>query len=424
MIHAICPFCGNLCDDISVEVVKGRITEVDNSCSYGRNKFLSIYEDRVAAPKIRQSDGGKKLADGFKEVSYDEAIDKAVGILKNADKPLIYGFGETSTEAMSIALKIGRKLRGYVDNCASICHGPSVMARQTVGMPGCTLGLVSKNADVVIYWGSNPVVSHPRHLARYSFYVRGSYRKKGREERKLIVIDTRRSESAHIADRFIKVGPGEDIELISMLRALVRDPDFKVDHHLFEDAKWLVENIKKAQFIAFFSGLGLASGKRGHRTVQSLTSLIVELNDVTKTVLMPMRGHYNVNGSCEAFTWVSGFPFGVDYSRGEPRYIPGETTSSGVIQDCDAVMVVASDPVAHFPNSWARRFKEIPVVVIDPKETMTTKFADVVIPPAIVGVEASGSAYRMDSVPMRLPKLVDSKFLPDEEILGLIYSKL
>ena len=401
MTYAICPFCGNLCDDIFVKVEKGKITRADNACVYGRNKFFSVNEDRIRKPRIRENGEGKKPDDKFKDVGYDEAIQKAVEILKNSDKPLLYGFGETSVEAMVIALKIARKLNGFIDNCASICHGPSVLASQTVGRPSCTLGVVSKNADLVVYWGSNPVVSHPRHLSRYSFYVRGSFRGKGWEDRKLVVIDTRKSESAQVADRFIKVEPGRDFEFINIMRALLRDDNFKSEHPMFDTAKSLVGEMKKAQFVALFSGLCLASGKRGHRTVQNLTSLVVELNNFTKAVLMPMRGHYNVTGACESFTWTSGFPFGVDYSRGEPRYIPGETTTSNVIHDCDSVMVVASDPVAHFPNSWARRFKEIPVVVIDPKESMTSKFADVIMPWIAINAGNAHKQFMMHSPPVR-----------------------
>ena len=46
---------------------------------------------------------------------------------------------------------------GIVRGCA-----PSVMAQQVVGKVTCTLGEVRNRADLVIFWGSDPLVSHPR----------------------------------------------------------------------------------------------------------------------------------------------------------------------------------------------------------------------------------------------------------------------
>jgi formylmethanofuran dehydrogenase subunit B len=38
-------------------------------------------------------------------------------------------------------------------------HAPSVMAIQEVGESTCTLGEVKNRADLVIFWGSNPIDS-------------------------------------------------------------------------------------------------------------------------------------------------------------------------------------------------------------------------------------------------------------------------
>ena len=66
------------------------------------------------------------------------------------------------------------------------------------------------------------------------------------------------------------------------------------------------------------------------------------------------------------------------------------------------------------------------MITIDPHETPTTMISKVVIPTALVGIEAEGSAYRMDAVPLRLKKLVDPppNILSDEEVLKMILKKL
>jgi formylmethanofuran dehydrogenase subunit B len=48
----------------------------------------------------------------------------------------------------------------------------------------------------------------------------------------------------------------------------------------------------------------------------------------------------------------------------------------------------------------------------------------VVLPTAIYGVSAAGTAYRMDNVPLPLKKVVDSPQPTDEEVLSEIIARL
>jgi formylmethanofuran dehydrogenase subunit B len=114
----------------------------------------------------------------------------------------------------------------------------------------------------------------------------------------------------------------------------------------------------------------------------------------------------------------------VDFSRGYPWYNPGETDANSLLQmqDVDAALIIASDPAAHFPKASVEHLARIPVIVIDPFKSLTSQIADVIIPSTIVGVEEEGSAYRMDTVPLRMRKVIESPsdLLSDEEILRRI----
>ena len=65
---------------------------------------------------------------------------------------------------------------------------------------------MKNRADLVIYWGSNPIESHPRHLSRYTTFVNGRYREEGHHDRTLVVVDIRKTDTAKIADEF-RSGP-------------------------------------------------------------------------------------------------------------------------------------------------------------------------------------------------------------------------
>jgi formylmethanofuran dehydrogenase subunit B len=134
-----------------------------------------------------------------------------------------------------------------------------------------------------------------------------------------------------------------------------------------------------------------------------------------------MRGHFNVTGSNIVSTWQTGFPFGVDFSLGYPRYNPGETSVVEILNrgESDAFLAVASDPVGGFPKSAVQQLVNHPLIVVDAHFSASSLVADVVFPSAVVGIEVEGTAYRMDRVPLPLKKVVQAPFgvLSDEEIL-------
>jgi formylmethanofuran dehydrogenase subunit B len=135
-----------------------------------------------------------------------------------------------------------------------------------------------------------------------------------------------------------------------------------------------------------------------------------------------MRGHHNVTGACATSLWQTGYPYAVNFSRGYPRYSPGEFSAVDILArgECDAALIIASDPLANFPLEASRHLARIPTIVMDPKINLTSMVADVVMPTALAGIECEGTAYRMDAVPIRLRKVLPSKFPSDREVLRRI----
>jgi len=413
----VCPFCGALCDDIVVEV-DGEI-KVENACILGTRKIVGYTENRLLTPRI---DGKKAML--------NETIVKAAEIIVKARKPLLYGFSSTSCEAQSAGIELAELVGGVVDCTSSVCHGPTILAVQEVGMPSVTLGEVKNRADFVIYWGCNPMHAHPRHMSRYSVFQRGRFRR-GRSDRRVVVVDVRATESTELADEFIQVAPNSDFEVLNAMRAILNSGECRGDSIggvPKEELRKLVEQIKSCRFGVVFFGMGLTHTYGSWRNVEEAISLVRDLNRFTKFAIIPMRGHYNVAGFNEVCTWQTGYPYAVDFTRGYPWYNPGETDANSLLvaEDVDAMLIIASDPAAHFPRKSVEYMKRIPLIVIDPFESLTSKIADVVIPAAITGIEGEGSAYRMDGVPLRLRKLFDPPegVLNDEEILRRIVGKV
>jgi len=466
-----CPVCGSLCDDIELTVENGRIVKVKNGCAMCEAKFLGYCgEHRVLKPMIRKN--GELV-----KTTLREAIRRAAEILAESNYPVLYGWSSTSCEAISVGIELAEEVGGVIDNTSVVCHGPSILSIQDVGIPSCTLGQIRHRADLIVYWGSNPWSAHPRHIERYTAFSEGRFEKSAwrsyvnkvkalvgkkkiqsaikrllvkkpppvpppvseykpypsiaKEGRKLIVIDVRRTKSAEIADYFVKVEPNKDYELLQAFRALIRDQELEVDKVAGVPVEYLEEvadAMVSCDFGALFFGLGLTMSSGKLRNIDAALSLVRDLNMRTKFIIMPMRGHFNVTGANTVFTWQTGYPYAVDFSLGYPRYNPGETSVVDVLlrKESDAALIVASDPVSNFPRKAAEHLVENPLVVIDPHMNVTAQMADVLIPSAFVGIEASGTAYRMDHVPIPLKKVVDPPrgILADEEILRRILAEV
>jgi len=87
--------------------------------------------------------------------------------------------------------------------------------------------------------------------------------------------------------------------------------------------------------------------------------------------------------------------------------------------EIDASLIVASDPASNFPAAAVKNMFKHPLITIEPHHTPTSVNSDIILPPAIAGIECEGTAYRMDSVPLRLRKVKEApgKCLTDNEIL-------
>ena len=420
--NVVCTLCGEVCDYLKIELDGNKIVRNLGGCTKSNSKFLNYHKNRILKPYIRR---GSKLV----ETTLDEALDEAANILVNSKYPLIYGLATTSNEAVEEAVKLAELVRGVVDNASTFCHGPTSLAFQEVGGVYTTFGDVVNLADLLIFWGADPVNSHINHITRI-VTAKGVY-VRGRKERKVVVIDVRRTELADMADLFIRVEPERDLELITALRMAVNEFEIEADKVAGvprEDVYKLADMMRTAKYGVIFYGLGLTENGAKYRNVQELFKLVQDLNEWTKFSVIPMRGHGNVAGSNEVALWLTGFPYAVDFARGFPRMYVGTTTAMDLLMngDVDAALIVGTDPAASFPRKALEHLSKIPVIVIDPKWSLTTAFADVIIPSGMIGIECGGSVYRMDKVPIKLKKFLDPPpgVLCDVEILKMLIDKV
>ncbi|QDU97800.1 formylmethanofuran dehydrogenase subunit B [Lignipirellula cremea] len=412
-----CTVCGCVCDDLRVQVQQNRITSIENDCSLARPWFEQLETARPPAARI---DGAT--------VSVDQAIDQAVRLLSASRAPLIFGLSRSSTPGQRSAVRLAERLGGTIDTTASVCHGPSIMAIQEVGESTSTLGEVRNRADLVIFWGADPVVSHPRHLERYSVDPPGLFIS-GRADRKVVVIDRQPTATSARADLFLQIPAGRDFEAIWALRQLVAGHDLQPGHDTglpHADLVALAEQMKTCRYGAVFFGLGLAQRGIGHANVEALLRLVDELNQHARFIARRMRIPGDVTGADSVLCWSTGYPFAVNFARGYPRYNPGEYSANELLErrEVDLCLLVGSENVSDFSPAARRTLTEIPTIALDYPQTEPDFTPGVQFATAIYGVHQAGTAYRMDEAPIPLSKLLDSDYPTDHDLLDRLYAQL
>lgn len=185
---------------------------------------------------------------------------------------------------------------------------------------------------MTVYGGSNPLEFMPRHMSRYAVYPRGYWTKCGRFDRTIITVDPRKSITAENSDLHIQLKPNTDYELLSALLSLLhgKRPNASVEEVTgvsISEMEEMLSMMKGCKFGAIYVGLGITSSYGKHRNAELAFNLVkgaqrlYQVRD--RSAQRTLRGHCNVAGFNQIASYLYGFPFGLDFARGYPRYNPG-----------------------------------------------------------------------------------------------------
>lgn len=413
-----CTVCGCVCDDLKMHIGDGRVHEVEHACPLSETWLLE--QTDAASEPVARIDG--------KVATLRQATARAAEILRASRSPLVYGLSTSSTPGQRAACRLADRIGAVIDTTASTCHAPSIIAVQSVGESTSSLGEVRHRSDLVVYWGSNPVESHPRHIERY-VDAPGMFILGGRDERRVVVVDAVKTATAEVADQFVRVDPGCDFDLIWALRAAIKGVSFhegSVGGVPTATILELAEQWKQASYGAFFFGLGLTKHGVPHANVEALLRMVTDLNDHTRAIARRMRIPGDVAGADSVLCWQTGFPFSVSLSRGYPRYSPGEYTANKLLEnnEVDAIVLVGSEGVGKLSAQAQANLAQIPAVVLDSPNAKPYPSATVQFTTATYGIHRSGTAYRMDEVPIPLRSVIPSALPSDDEVLKDIEEQL
>jgi formate dehydrogenase alpha subunit len=477
-VRTTCPYCGVGCT-LNLVVNNGKLVGVEpyrrspinegKLCPKGVTCWEFVHSpDRLTKPLIKKN--GK-----FEEASWDEALDLVASKFKEIYEkhgPKSLGFQvscRTPNEECYIMQKLARVAfkTNNVDNCARICHGPSVAGLSLSFGSGAATNPFEDvlNSDLIVMWGSNAVEAHPlagRRVAQAKL--------KGIP---IIVIDPRYSPTARLADDWLRFNPSTHIALANSMMYWIIQEGLQNKEFIekrtkgFEDLKKMVENYKDVENITgvptervkeiarkyasaknavIIYCLGITELSTGTDNVRSMGNLALLTGNVGRpgTGVNPLRGQNNVQGACDMGAYPNVYS---GYQKCElpdarkkmeeawgvkdlPEWYGSTLTEQ--INECGdpikAMYIFALNPVVSYPDSnhVKRSLEKLDFCVVqDIFWTETCEYADVVLP-GVSFAEKDGTFTSGERRVNRIRKAVegpgDAK--EDWEIFVLLAKKL
>jgi anaerobic selenocysteine-containing dehydrogenase len=232
VVRSICGFCHASCG-IKIRLQNGRISDIEGDPDHPMNRGYLCLKAKAIKPLLESKERLqfplKKTKGGFVRVSWDEALDFAADRLttirqKHGAESLVRCSGAPVTyEARDGFLQfMGVYGSPNLTGVSNLCHVPRNVAFLSAfgGRPEPDY----ENTNLIIFWGTNPLNS-----GRFSGYA--SYegfnkiilnaRKKGTQ---IVVIDPIRSETASLADFWIRPNIATDAALgLAMVHTIIRE---------------------------------------------------------------------------------------------------------------------------------------------------------------------------------------------------------
>lgn len=400
-----CPFCGLLCDDLSLATdSSGSLKVTKNGCP----KSITFFERQPSAPSPRIK--GNK-------VESIEAVRRAADILSSAKLPLIAGLG-TEVQGMRAVMSLADKAGAVVDHMNSNGFMRNIQVIQNSGWQICTLTEVRNRVDLLLVVGTDIVSVFPR------FFEREIWNKDT-----LFDQDTSQREIVYLGGRNIDTSAGTspdgrkaeyipcDLDrlpdVVAALRALVMGKLLQADEVAglaMSDLHKLAERLKAAKYSVVAWAAAPLNFPHAELTVQNIAELVKELNKTTRSNGLPLGGIEGDMNANQVSTWISGYPMRTSYARTYPEHDPYHFSTDRLLAsgEADALFWVSSFNPERTPPKTG-----LPTVVFGHPDMKFEQEPEVFIPVGLPGADHKGIMFRTDNVvSLPLDQLRTSK-LPD-----------
>ncbi len=470
MVKSVCGYCGVGCGlEYDEKKLIGDLTYPSNHgnvCSKGVSELVSMQTPtRLLRPHMRKS-----IKDLYNVCSWEEAIDSITKKIKETSKDKIgfYLSGQLLTEDYYIANKLAKGFIGTnnVDTNSRTCMASAVVGyKKAIGADFVPVRMNDIfKSDLLILAGANTAEAH--------VVFHNQIKKAKKEGLKVVVLDPRETDTAKIADLYLPIKVGSDIDFFNLLSKRLIDDEKYNKSFVFEHVNnfELLKNkfkrvpvtkmlkrtgLTKEEFEAFYTlytsseNIITAWTMGLNQSVQGVDKNLALLNThlLTGKIFKKGNGPLSLTGQPNAMggrevgglSTMLAVHLGFDDESIEKvskfwktqniDNKPGLTATQMLESDLDVLIIAHTDPVYHLPNRnrVEKLIQKIPLVVdINAyNNSETSKFAHIQLPAAPWG-EKEGTQTNLDRTITKQVKLtrrsIDCK--PDWKIFQLIAQKL
>jgi formylmethanofuran dehydrogenase subunit B len=305
----------------------------------------------------------------------------------------VYGFEAATVEDARAALGLADALGALVaaDGAGGDWAGAAAVPLR--GASTATLGEIRDRSGVVVIWREDPEATHPRLLGRLGFgfgFGDGAGAPGGRGSgRTLVVVDDRETATAARADVQLRWDRERDLDALTGLHVLARKREAGGSG---QDAELggLLERLDAVPHAAFVYGPGLTAGAGGQRRALALHELVRQLCLDRHVVTLELPAATGLRGARDVLGWQTGYSESIDLASGHPELVT-TTLPLEIAEDVDVALCIEGVPVGQPDGAAAIALCSWPVGGVE-----------VSIRTAAAGVEAAGTAHRLDGVPLTL----------------------
>lgn len=470
MIKSVCGYCGvgcglefeenKLLGDVAYPINEGKV------CSKGVSELISIQTPtRLLRPLIRNN-----INNEYKVCTWEKAIESIANRIKQTPKEKIgfYLSGQLLTEDYYIANKFVKGFLGTnnVDTNSRTCMASAVVAyKKSLGADYVPVRMNEiEKANLLILVGANTAEAH--------VVFHNKIKRAKKNGLKIIVIDPRFTDTAKIADLYLPIKPGADIDFFNLISKRIIDEDL-IDEKFIEQKvnnfELLKNKFKRVPVTKMLKRTGLTKEEFEefwniykeseniitawtmglNQSVQGVDKNLALINThlLTGKIFKEGNGPFSLTGQPNAMggrevgglSTMLAVHLGFDEESIEKvskfwgtKNIdnkPGLTATQMLEADLDVLVVCHTDPVYHLPNrnKMEELIKKIPMVIeINAYENSeTAKFSHIRLPAAPWG-EKEGTQTNLDRTITKQERLtrtsIDCK--PDWEIFQLLAQEL
>jgi formylmethanofuran dehydrogenase subunit B len=373
-----CAGCALLCDDVMVDG-SDEAVRLQPSCGLGARWFTE---------RLHRPPGTADATIDGAPTDVESALRRAAELLRAARRPMLYGFEGATVEDARAAMALADRLGALVVTENATDPWPGAPALPLRGATTATLGEIRDRSGVVVIWREDPETTHPRLLDRLGFADNAS--------RALVVVDDRDTATAARATQRLRWPAERDLDALVTLHALIHPPPTApAPGDLDTPLDALMERISDVPHLAFIHGRALTGGEGGQRHALALYELARALSRERHVVTLALPRAAGTTGAQDAVAWQTGYAGNVDLATGHPELL---TITQPLPSADDVDVAVCVDGV---PARRAAGAVEIALCSGSPPNEPGSVPA-VSIRTAAPGVEAEGTAHRLDGVPLAL----------------------